>query len=144
MVDKNSSSYTDKEQVNVLKGGTETIMLVDDEPDICRIVREFLTSWGYCVFTYENGARAFEAFEQDPAQFDLIVTDMTMPRMTGVELSRRVFSLRKDIPVILCTGYSESISEASALEMGIQKYVQKPVATSELAALIRELLDRVT
>jgi CheY-like chemotaxis protein len=100
-----------------------------------------LSGCGYRVRTFEDGAKAFKAFEKDPDQFDLIITDMTMPGMTGAEFSIRVLTLRPGIPIILCTGYSETFSEADALETGIRKYVQKPVETRSLAALIREILD---
>ncbi|CCK80079.1 cache domain-containing protein [Desulfobacula toluolica] len=125
----------------ILKRGVEKIMIVDDEENIRLIGQAFLTSCGYSVDTFENGIKAFEAFEKDHDQFDLIVTDMTMPGMTGDELAKRVLKLRKDMPVILCTGYSETVSEEKALEMGIRKYVQKPVSNKDLAVLIREILD---
>lgn len=142
VVDPETNPYTSKKEEKSFKGGTEKIMVVDDEEDIRKIVQEFLQVHGYSVTTFGNGANAFEAFEKDPNYFDLIVTDMTMPRMTGDELSRRVFKFRQDIPVILCTGYSETISETKALEMGIRKYVQKPFSNEYLAGLIREILDK--
>ncbi len=125
-----------------LKGGTEKIMVVDDEEDIRLIFQEFLIEYGYTVLTFENGLKALEAFEKDPDQFDLVVTDMTMPQMTGDELARNLLNVRQDIPIILCTGYSETISEAKILEIGIRKYLQKPVSNIELTALIREILDK--
>ncbi|MBU1344695.1 MAG: cache domain-containing protein [Proteobacteria bacterium] len=137
-----STLYSDSKKEKSFKGGTEKIMVVDDEEDIRLIIQEFLTSCGYSVTTFENGAKAFEAFEKAPNHFDLVVTDMTMPKMTGDELSSRVLNLRKDMPIILCTGYSEAVSEARALELGIRKFVQKPIAYDSLAALIRDLLDQ--
>ncbi len=127
-----------------LKGGTEKIMVVDDEEDIRLIFQEFLIEYGYIVQTFENGFKAFEAFEKTPDQFDLVVTDMTMPQMTGDELARNLLKVRQDIPIILCTGYSETISEAEILEIGVRKYLQKPVSNKELAGLIREILDKGT
>lgn len=117
-------------------------MVVDDEEDIRMIFQEFLTKYGYTVQTFENGLKAFEAFEKTPDQFDLIVTDMTMPQMTGEELAGKLLKVRQGIPIILCTGYSAAISEAKILEIGIRKYLQKPVSNKELAALIREILDK--
>jgi CheY-like chemotaxis protein len=142
VVDQEIRVYPRVKQEKGLKHGTEKIMVVDDEENIRRIVQAYLSGYGYSITTFENGAEAFEVFERDPDQFDLIITDMTMPRMTGDELAKSVFRLRKDIPVILCTGYSETISEAKALEMGIRKYVQKPVSNEELVMLIREILDQ--
>ena len=123
------------------KGGSERIMVVDDEEDIREILQEFLTTAGYKVSVFENGARAFDAFQKEPDQFDLVVTDMTMPRMTGGELAKNIFSIRKNLPIILCTGYSETISEAHALDMGIRRYLQKPLSNKNLAVSIREILD---
>jgi two-component system, cell cycle sensor histidine kinase and response regulator CckA len=93
------------------------------------------------VSIFEDGAKAFEAFEKDVDCFDLIVTDMTMPKLTGFEFSRKVLKLRQNIPIILCTGYSEILSKKDVLNLGIQRYVQKPLANNELAVLIRDILD---
>ncbi len=121
--------------------GTERIMVVDDEYDIRAVIQEFLTSCGYRVQVFENGVQAFESFENDPTGVDLVITDMTMPQMTGEELARRVLTLRPDLPVILCTGYSEVMTEGRAQELGIAKYVQKPLSNKDLAGIIREILD---
>ncbi len=124
--------------------GTENIMIVDDEESIRTGTKEFLEDCGYQVSAFENGLQAFEEFNKDPRGFDLIITDMNMPQMTGEELSVRVLKTRKEMPIILCTGYSEIISEARAIELGIQKYVQKPILSQELSFFIRETLDRKT
>ncbi|NOX33228.1 MAG: response regulator [Deltaproteobacteria bacterium] len=143
LVERDTPQYTFIKEKKLFKGGTERIMVVDDEEDIRLVAQEFLTYYGYTVTAFDNGSTAFKAFEKDPDQFDLIVTDMTMPGMTGDELAMRVMTLRKNMPVILCTGYSEAVSEIKALEMGIRKYIQKPVSNDELAASIREILDEV-
>ncbi len=122
-----------KEQ-KVVKGGIEKIMVVDDEEDLCLVVQEFLQDYGYKVTAFGNGVKAFEAFEQDLEYFDLIITDMTMPGgMTGMELSKKVLQLRQNMPIILCTGYSEILSKEDVLNLGIQRYVQKPLANNELS-----------
>jgi len=126
---------------NDLTTGDENIMVVDDEEDIRLILDAFLTDLGYAVFVFENGETAFKAFKNNPDNFDLVITDMTMPKMTGAELAQNILALRNDIPVILCTGYSETIVEAKAIEMGIKQYIQKPVDNNELALVIRSLLD---
>jgi len=131
----------DMKNEQIYKGGSERIMVVDDEEDIREILQEFLTAAGYKVSVFENGAGAFEAFQKDPDQFDLIITDMTMPRMTGGELAKKAIRIRANTPVILCTGYSESISETLALDIGIRKYLQKPLSNKDLAVSIREILD---
>ena len=142
IVKQNATQLTGRKLEKSFKAGTEKIMVVDDEKDIRMLAQTFLTTYGYTVTTFENGEKAFEAFRKNPDQFDLIITDMTMPRMTGEELSRKVFRIREDMPVILCTGYSENVPEAKALGMGIRKYVQKPVSNNALAGLIREVLDK--
>ncbi len=126
----------------ILKGGKEKIILVDDEKSILEATREFLIDYGYDVTAFYNGFDAFEEFKKNPKEFDLIITDMTMPRMTGDKLSAKILEIREGIPIILCSGYSENISEGKALEIGIKKYVQKPIDSMGLISLIRELLDR--
>jgi len=124
-----------------LTGGTERIMVVDDEDSILTSTRELLIDYGYKVKTFPDGTHAFKAFKKDPYQFDLIITDMTMPQMTGDELSVKALKIRNDLPIILCTGYNENISENKALELGIKKYIQKPIDCQHLIHLIREVLD---
>lgn len=125
-----------------LKGGQEKIMVVDDEKSILDSIEEFLKDYGYTVTTFSNGAEAFEEFKKSPDEFDLVITDMTMPHMTGDKLSAGILKIKKDIPIILCTGYNENISKDKALELGIKQYIQKPIDSEELVSLIRELLDK--
>ncbi len=131
-----------KEARTPVLNGKETIMIVDDEEAIRKIYKDFFKRYGYKVYVYQDGVEALKAFESAPEKFDLILTDMTMPRMTGDELSRQCLKLRPEIPIILCTGFSENLSESQALELGIQKYVNKPVGNTELLTLSRKLLDR--
>ena len=88
-----------------------------------------------------SSIEALEAFRANPDRFDLIITDFTMPNMTGMELSKALLKLRSDIPIILCTGYSEHINEDKAKGIGIRAFVVKPVVLSEIANIIRKLLD---
>ncbi len=122
-------------------GGAETIMVVDDEADIREVLCLFLQDIGYTVETFANGAQALDAFERTPHAYDLVITDMAMPKMTGSELAQSLLRLRKDIPVILCTGYSETLSESQCMEIGIRQYIQKPVESMTLAHVIRTILD---
>ena len=122
--------------------GTEKIMLVDDEPDILKTLKFFLERRGYKTKVFNDGKSALKAFIKSPDYFDIIVTDMTMPHMAGDKLSKEILKTRKDMPIILCTGFSETISEDKALGMGICKYVQKPITGAGLTALIREVLDK--
>ncbi len=121
--------------------GEERILFVDDEKDLRFSSERLLQGYGYRVTVSENGMAAYELFKSDPHGFDLVITDMTMPRMTGDELAASILEIRPEIPVVLCTGYSEKISEKKARESGIKKFLQKPLTGSEMAIAIREVLD---
>jgi YesN/AraC family two-component response regulator len=82
-------------------------------------------------------------FKADPAAFDLVLTDMTMPNMTGIQLAEKLISIRPDIPIILCTGYSERIGEKKVKAMGVNGFLLKPVDKSEMAKMVRNVLDEV-
>jgi PAS domain S-box-containing protein len=124
-----------------LLSGSETIMFVDDEEALREVVNDILKALGYRVCLFSNGTRAFEVYQEDPFQFDLVMTDMTMPGITGFEMSQKMLELRPDQPVILCTGYSESINRERAISMGVTEYVEKPFIINELANVIRTVLD---
>lgn len=119
----------------------KTIMLVDDEKAICQIFEEFLTGQGYEVTLFENSVAALNAFEADPDGVDLVITDMTMPELTGDKLSEKILKIRPDMPIILWCGFSEDISENTAIGMGIRKYIQKPVSPRKLLQSIRKIFD---
>ena len=121
--------------------GKEKILLVDDEEQIVQMLTEMLEQLGYHVTARTSSVEALEVFRARPDQFDLIITDQTMPNMTGTELAQRLMAIKHDIPVILCTGFSEVISEEKARFLGIREYVMKPVVISELARTIRKALD---
>ena len=125
-----------------LPGGTESVLVVDDEPMVADLVADLLDGLGYRVRIARDGREALEAFEADPAAVDLVVTDMTMPGLTGDALARRVKELRPGLPVILCSGYSDRISADGARQQGIEAFVAKPASPAELARLVREVLDR--
>ncbi|MCG8619871.1 MAG: response regulator, partial [Desulfobacterales bacterium] len=142
VVQERLSNRTEKPRPRDIRGGSETIMVVDDEPDIREFTSELLQSLGYTVHCYENGEKAMTAFNSEPERFDLVITDMTMPHMTGAALAKNILSRRQELPVILCTGYSENISKQEAKEIGIRKYFQKPFQNEELLTVIREILDK--
>lgn len=121
---------------------SERIMLVDDEQAILETLGALLSAKGFQISTFDNGEAALNAFAKNPDKFDLIVTDMTMPKMTGEKLSLSVLEIRDDIPIIICTGYHENFTESKAMKAGIKKYIQKPVVSSDLSKIIRELLDK--
>ncbi len=122
-------------------GGTERILLVDDEKALVGAVQTMLTRLGYEVMSKMSSVEAFEAFRNNPDRFDLVITDQTMPNMTGRELTKELMSIRPDIPIILCTGFSEQINERMAKEMGIRAFLIKPVAMKEMAGIVRSVLD---
>ena len=141
IIDKNEPFNSNfKEKEDLIKG-TENIMIVDDESNILEVSRLILEQQGYKVSSFKDGHSAFKTFSQNPKRFDLIITDMAMPKMTGSELSIKILNIRKDVPIILCTGYSENLNEEAALEIGIKKYIQKPISGQDLSVHIRELLD---
>ena len=138
-------SPTDKDclipsEKEILPKGTERIMIVDDEESILFSTRELLEDCGYKVTAFSDGQQAFHAFKQNPDQYDLIITDMTMPKMTGDELALEILKIRPGLPMILCTGYSDRISEDRALKIGICRFVQKPLISQELTVLVRSVL----
>ena len=128
------------EKFEVFPTGTERILFVDDEPSIVKIAEQMLERLGYEVTAKTSSVEAFELFEAEPDRYDLVITDMTMPHMTGDRLARKLFMIRSDIPVILCTGYSERIDEDKAKEMGIRAFTLKPLVMRDLAVTIRQVL----
>jgi PAS domain S-box-containing protein len=121
--------------------GNETILFVDDEKSIAQMIGQMLKRLGYKVETKLNPVEAIELFKADPEAFDLVITDMTMPQMTGIKLSEKLKEIRPDIPVIISTGHSSLIDEEKAKAMGIDGYVMKPIMKSEIAIAIRKVLD---
>jgi PAS domain S-box-containing protein len=122
-------------------GGSERVLLVDDEPAVRRAARRLLQSLGYQVVTASDGEEALAALRADPAAFDVLVTDQTMPRLTGADLARAALALRPDLPVVLCTGYSEAVDEAAARALGARAFVAKPFDRASLGAAVRAALE---
>lgn len=121
--------------------GNERILLVDDEEDLLMALKQLLEQLGYQVSHCQTGSQAYESFEKHPDHFDIVVTDMTMPEMTGLELAKKILQIRPSQPVILCTGHSELINKEKALALGIRYYYEKPVIIDELAKVIRTMLN---
>jgi PAS domain S-box-containing protein len=124
-----------------LPHGTERILLVDDELPIARMSGQILEQLGYRVTVRTGSIDALELFRSGPGEFDLIITDMTMPNMTGDALAMKLIALRPDIPVILFTGYSKRISDEKALQIGIKAFAYKPMLKADLAKTVRKVLD---
>ncbi len=125
--------------------GTERVMFVDDEEDLVYAGDKMLRRLGYEPAAFQSSTEALEAFRADPDRFDLIITDQSMPHMTGTELAREVLSIRPRIPVILCSGFSpdsgESVARQEAEAIGIREVLMKPLGNVELAGVIRKILD---
>jgi PAS domain S-box-containing protein len=121
--------------------GTEHILFIDDEEMIAMMGKNVFEMLGYKITLSTNSQEALQIFQNQPDQFDLIITDQTMPGMTGVELAREVLALRPNIPIILCTGFSSIISEKQAKAIGIKEFVLKPYSTKYIAKLTRKALD---
>ena len=121
--------------------GTERILFIDDEPVITNLGKQVLESLGYDVVARNSSIEALELFKEKRDRFDLVITDMTMPHMTGEKLAENLMQIRPDIPVILCTGFSFMIDEQKALNMGIRAFISKPMLKQEIAETIRQVLD---
>jgi two-component system, cell cycle sensor histidine kinase and response regulator CckA len=120
----------------------ERILVVDDDPLLVRINESRLKNQGYQVTAISDSMEALEEFRSQPDSFDMLITDQTMPGLTGTELAKAVLDIKPSIPVILCTGHSEIVTEDKALSMGIKKYVLKPIHGDELLDAVREVLDK--
>jgi len=130
------------ETVEEIPTGKERILFVDDEESLLIVGREVLERLGYTVETVLSPTEALQQFSSNPNYFDLIITDMTMPQMSGAALSKKIKEIRNNIPVILCTGYSDLIYEDNAEEMGLNAYIMKPIRIKEIAKTIRTVLDK--
>ncbi len=124
------------------QGGDECILLVDDEETVLHVEEQILKSLGYRVEAFTSPHDALERFRKKPDTYDLVMSDMTMPIMTGDLLAREIIELRPDVPVILCTGFSEILKKEEAMAIGISDYMTKPLDIIKLALTLRNLLDR--
>jgi CheY-like chemotaxis protein len=137
----NLTPIEEKESNAALPKGHERILFVDDEPFIVSAASQMLTHLGYSVETDTDPQAALERIRANPNQFDLVVTDMTMPKLTGDQLACEILKIRPQLPVILCTGYTRLLSEEQARRLGIREYVLKPVDMKHLARIVRSTLD---
>jgi nitrogen-specific signal transduction histidine kinase/CheY-like chemotaxis protein len=132
----------ESEPAEKLPTGNEKILFIDDEPSIVNMARQMLERLGYEVDTKMSSIEALGLFRSNPNQFDLIITDMTMPLMTGDKLVIEILNIRPDIPIILCTGFSEKIDEKKAKAIGAADYIEKPLHKHDFAFRVRKVLDR--
>ena len=121
--------------------GRERILFIDDEEDLAAMGNEMLTDLGYQVFSRTEAREALALFRLDPSRFDLVITDQTMPEMTGKELVEEILTIRADTPIILCTGFSQVIDGDKAKAVGVRAFAMKPLTKREIARTIRDVLD---
>ncbi len=120
--------------------GKESILLVDDESSFLTMAKQILESLGYHVSARNNSLKALEIFRMQPDKFDLVITDQTMPNMTGIQLAEELMRIRSRIPIIICTGFSETLSEQKARAMGIREFIMKPIIINDMAMAIQRAL----
>ena len=121
--------------------GTERVLIIDDEETLVNMHRRMLEGLGYEVVTRTSSIEALELFKARPDRFDLVITDMTMPNLTGSQLALKLAKIRPDIPIILCTGFSHEITEEKSKEMGIKAFLFKPILREVMAETVRRVLD---
>ena len=125
-----------------LPTGQESVLFVDDEPSIVDLGKQMLTRLGYHVVACSSSTKALELVRKDPHRFDLVITDLTMPDMTGHILADRLGHLRADLPVIMCSGYSEQMPSKEASRTSVASFVMKPFTIGALARTVRQVLDQ--
>ncbi len=133
---------SETEELKALPSGNEHILFVDDEETLIDLAKSMLQKLGYQVQTRTSPVEALKTFEAAPHQFDLVISDMTMPGMTGDNLASELMKFRSDIPVIICTGYSERIDERRAKDLGIKGLIMKPFTIRRLSKIVRHVLDQ--
>ena len=130
----------EKIRTQALPGGNETILLVDDEPAIIQLQTKALEKLGYKVITETDPERALSLFEKEPEKFDLIITDLSMPKLSGDKLAGELLRIRPGIPIVLCTGFSEKLPTKKPERIGVNAILMKPVTMKKMAFTIREVL----
>ena len=131
----------EQEKPKKLPRGAERILFVDDEEELARLSARMLEPLGYKLDIRTNSVEAMEIFQREPWRFDLVITDQTMPHLTGAELAKQMLDIRSDMPIILCSGFSEALTPEKITACGVRKFILKPLSLSLLARTIREVLD---
>ena len=130
-------------EVPVAKGH-KCILFIDNERSICELMQEKLTRLGYTITTQTSSSKALDLFMKTPNQFDLVITDLSMPQMSGEQVAHKLLSIRPDIPIILCTGLNQAFADEQVKEIGVQGSILKPFTESDVANTIRQVLDRAS
>ncbi|MGD0231236.1 MAG: PAS domain S-box protein [Syntrophorhabdales bacterium] len=137
-----ATAKEEQAETGPVPGGKERILFVDDEPAVVDMASQMLQRLGYNVTVALSGPDALKTFLDEPDRFDLVITDQTMPDLTGIELARRILEVRQDVPIVLTTGYSETVSPEKAMSAGIKEFVMKPIVKRRIAETIRAVLNR--
>ncbi len=132
----------DGEDEEDIPTGDENILFVDDEKNIVEMAQEMFSGMGYKVISTMRSLDALSIFKKQPDRFDLIISDQTMPDLTGINLAKAILEIRPDIPIIICTGFSDLIDPEMVKSIGIQEYVLKPYSKMNIARLIRKVLEQ--
>jgi CheY-like chemotaxis protein len=129
-------------EAHTIPGGNARILFVDDEPTLTHMAAEMLMRLGYETTVYTNSVEALETFRRTPWQFDMVITDQTMPAMTGESLARELRCIRPDMPIILCTGFSHTITASKVQDLGVDAFLSKPLEFRDLGLAIRQVLEQ--
>jgi len=140
---KKLSEVTAVDKMVRAETGTERILLVDDEVSVAKLESQILSRLGYRVTVKTASNDALNTFKENPNSFDLVISDMTMPDMTGDKLAKKILSIRPETPIVICTGFSERLNKEQAEIIGVKGFLMKPVAKSDMAQMIRNVLDEV-
>lgn len=135
-----STPKKDSFEARPIPGGSEVMLIIDDEEDLLTAQGKIFERLGYKVETNSSSISALEAFRKNPDAYDIVITDQTMPKMTGSTLAKELMSIKPDIPIILCTGFSDIVSEEDAKAIGIKEFVMKPIVVREIAEKVRAIL----
>ena len=128
--------------VEQVRHGKERILFIDDEDILVEMGKIMLERLGYKVTTRTNSIEALAHFQNSPDQYDAVITDQTMPGMTGFDLARRMLQIRPDLPIILCTGYSNLVDEEQAKMIGIKGFIMKPMSKKDIGTLLKIVLEK--
>ena len=120
----------------------EVILLVDDEQMMVDVTKQMLERLGYTVVAKTSSIDALETFQEEPDEFDLVITDQVMPNMTGTQLAQELISVRPDIAIILCSGFPENVCPEELKSIGIKEFIAKPIGRKEIATIIRKVLEK--
>ncbi|MFC1523164.1 response regulator [Thermodesulfobacteriota bacterium] len=142
IVDQDDANQAPDTKASQHTYGTEKILVVDDEVAIVELIKRVLESRGYTVTAKNSSVEALQEFKNNPHNFDMIITDQAMPMLAGSELATEIMKIRPEIPIILCTGYSETLTKEKAENMGIVLYIKKPIIVDLIADEIRNIFDR--